>query len=55
VAATRAKNLLVISSLNHKSNKSIPWHPLLKNITEEMNISVPEAGLPERETKEKEK
>jgi len=45
VAATRAKNLLIISSLNHKSNKSNPWHPLLKNIKIEMNITVPEAGL----------
>jgi len=55
VAATRAKNLLVISSLDHKSNKSNPWLPLLKNIEEKMNVPVPEAGLPERETKEKEK
>ncbi|MBE9592979.1 MAG: hypothetical protein IMF19_05820, partial [Proteobacteria bacterium] len=55
VAATRAKNLLVISSLNHKSNKSNPWLPLLKNIKEEMNIIVPEAELPEGEAKEKEK
>lgn len=54
VAATRAKNLLVISSLNHKSNKSNPWLPLLKNIREEMNITVPEAGLPKAEVKEKE-
>jgi ATP-dependent helicase/nuclease subunit A len=54
VAATRAKNLLVISSLNHKSNKSNPWLPLLKNIKEEMNITVPEAKLPEAEAKEKE-
>ncbi|GAI81231.1 unnamed protein product, partial [marine sediment metagenome] len=54
VAATRAKNLLVISSLNHKSNKSNPWHSLLKNITGEMNIIVPEAGLPEVKEKEKE-
>jgi len=55
VAATRAKNLLVISSLDHKSNKSNPWLPLLRNITEEMNIIVPEVGSPEGETKEKEK
>lgn len=54
VAATRARNLLVISSLNHKSNKSNPWLPLLKNITEEMNIPVPEAGLPEAKEKVKE-
>jgi len=54
VAATRAKNLLVISSLNHQSNKSNPWLPLLKNIGEEMNITVPEAGLPKAEVKEKE-
>ncbi|MDP2945824.1 MAG: UvrD-helicase domain-containing protein [Atribacterota bacterium] len=54
VAATRAKNLLVISSLNHKSNKSNPWLSLLKNIREEMNITVPEAGLPKAEVKEKE-
>ena len=54
VAATRAKNLLVISNLNHKSNKSNPWHPLLENITEEMNVPVPEAGLPEAKEKEKE-
>jgi ATP-dependent helicase/nuclease subunit A len=53
VAATRAKNLLVISSLNHKSNKNNPWLPLLKNITEEMNITIPEAGLPEIKEKEK--
>ena len=45
VAATRAKNLLIISSLNHQSNKSNPWLPLLKNIGEEMNMTVPEAGL----------
>jgi len=54
VAATRVKNLLVISSLNHKSNKSNPWLPLLKNIGEEMNITVPEAVLPRAEVKEKE-
>lgn len=54
VAATRTKNLLVISSLNHKSNKSNPWLPLLKNIKEEMNIPVPEAGLPEAKEKVKE-
>jgi ATP-dependent helicase/nuclease subunit A len=54
VAATRAKNLLVVSSLNHKSNKSNPWLPLLKNITEGMNIIVPEVGLPEVKEKEKE-
>jgi len=54
VAATRAKNLLVISSLNHQSNKSNPWLPLLKNIGEEMNITIPEAGLPKAEVKEKE-
>jgi len=54
VAATRAKNLLVISSLNHQSNKSNPWLPLLKNIGEEMHITVPEAGLPKAEVKEKE-
>ncbi|MBA7590242.1 ATP-dependent helicase/nuclease subunit A [subsurface metagenome] len=53
VAATRAKNLLVISSLNHKSNKGNPWLPLLKNVTEEMNITVPEAKLLKAETKEK--
>ncbi|OGD17274.1 hypothetical protein A2V47_06045 [Candidatus Atribacteria bacterium RBG_19FT_COMBO_35_14] len=54
VAATRAKNLLVISSLNHQSNKSNPWLPLLKNIGGEMNVTVPEAGLPRAEVKEKE-
>ena len=54
VAATRAKNLLVISSLNHKSNKSNPWLPLLKNITEEMNVPVPEVGSPEVKEKENE-
>ena len=45
VAATRAKNLLIISSLNHQSNKSNPWLLLLKNIGEEMNMTVPEAGV----------
>jgi ATP-dependent helicase/nuclease subunit A len=57
VAATRVKNLLVISSLNHKSNKSNPWLPLLKNIKKEMDITVPEAILPggKAKTKEKEK
>lgn len=55
VAATRAQNLLVISSLNHKSNKSNPWLPLLKNIKEGMNITVPEVKLPEAEVKEREK
>ncbi|MCJ7657412.1 MAG: PD-(D/E)XK nuclease family protein, partial [Candidatus Atribacteria bacterium] len=54
VAATRAKNLLVISSLNHQSNKSNPWLPLLKNIGEEMKITVSEAGLPKAQVKEKE-
>ncbi|MCZ2845922.1 MAG: PD-(D/E)XK nuclease family protein, partial [Candidatus Bathyarchaeota archaeon] len=54
VAATRAKNLLVISSLKHKSNKSNPWLPLLKNIKEEMNITVPEVKLLKAEAKEKE-
>ncbi|MBU1428229.1 PD-(D/E)XK nuclease family protein [bacterium] len=54
VAATRAKNLLVISSLDHKSNKSNPWLPLLENIKEEMNVPVPEVGLPEVKEKEKE-
>ncbi|MBC8499366.1 MAG: UvrD-helicase domain-containing protein [Candidatus Atribacteria bacterium] len=57
VAATRAKNLLVISSLNHESNNNPnPWHPLLKNIKDEMNITVPEIGLSGGEEKdEKEK
>ena len=55
VAATRAKNILVISSLNHKSNKNNPWLPLLKNIKEGMNITIPEAELPEGKTKEYEK
>jgi len=55
VAATRAKNLLIISSLDDKSNKNNPWYPLLKNINKEMNITFPEAGLPEAERKEKEK
>ncbi|MEA2021861.1 MAG: UvrD-helicase domain-containing protein [Candidatus Caldatribacteriota bacterium] len=55
VAATRAKNLLVVSSLDHKSNKNNPWLPLLKNIKEEMNVTVPEEGLPEGKTKEDEK
>ncbi|MBU4350124.1 PD-(D/E)XK nuclease family protein, partial [bacterium] len=55
VAATRAKNLLVISSLDHKSNKSNPWLLLLKNIKEEMNITVPEVKLLKAEAKEKEK
>jgi len=55
VAATRAKNLLVISSLNHKSNKNNPWLPLLKNIKEEMNITVPEVKLLKAEEEEKEK
>ncbi|HZK12488.1 MAG TPA: 3'-5' exonuclease, partial [Atribacterota bacterium] len=55
VAATRARNLLIISSLDHQSNKSNPWYPLLKNIKEEMNMTVPEAGLPEAGRKEKEK
>ncbi len=54
VAATRAKNLLVISNLDHKSNKNNPWHPLLENITEEMNITIPEAGLPEVKAKKQE-
>ncbi|MEA1939420.1 MAG: UvrD-helicase domain-containing protein, partial [Candidatus Caldatribacteriota bacterium] len=55
VAATRAKNLLIISSLNHKSNKNNPWLPLLKNIKEEMDVSIPEAGLPEGKAEENEK
>jgi len=54
VAATRAKNLLVISSLNHKSNKSNPWLPLLKNIKEEMNITVPEVKLLKEKAKKQE-
>jgi len=54
VAATRAKNLLVVSSLNHESNKSNPWLPLLKNIKEEMNITVPGVKLLKAEVKEKE-
>ncbi|MBE3113428.1 MAG: UvrD-helicase domain-containing protein [Actinobacteria bacterium] len=54
VAATRTKNLLVISSLNHQSNKSNPWLPLLINIKEETKITVPEAGLPKAEVKGKE-
>ncbi|MBU2440229.1 PD-(D/E)XK nuclease family protein, partial [bacterium] len=37
------------------SNKSNPWLPLLKNIKEEMNITVPEEKLLEAEAKEKEK
>ena len=54
VAATRARNLLIISSLDHKSNKSNPWYSLLKNIKKEMNITVPEAELPEVKEKERE-
>ncbi len=54
VAATRARNLLIISSLNHKSNNSNnPWYSLLKNIKKEMNITVPETGLSGNEGKEK--
>ena len=55
VAATRAKHLLVISSLNHQSNKSNAWLPLLKNIKEEISIPVPEIALPVGETVDKEK
>lgn len=38
VAATRAKNLLVISSMgtNEKSNRQNPWKPLLKDILPEI-------------------
>ncbi len=44
VAATRAKNLLVISSLGKgdSQNKNIPWRLLLKNIKEYMVLSIPE-------------
>jgi len=44
VAATRAKNLLVISSLGRKEaeNKNIPWKPLLKNITDDMILAIPD-------------
>jgi len=42
VAATRAKNLLVISSLGKEEaqNKNIPWKPLLKDITDDMILAV---------------
>ncbi|MDD4109658.1 MAG: 3'-5' exonuclease, partial [Prolixibacteraceae bacterium] len=44
VAATRAKNLLIISSLGKEAihNENIPWGPLLKEIREEMILTVPE-------------
>jgi ATP-dependent helicase/nuclease subunit A len=44
VAATRAKNLLVISSLGRQEaqNKNIPWKSLLKNINDNMILSIPE-------------
>jgi ATP-dependent helicase/nuclease subunit A len=44
VAATRAKNMLVISSLGKQEvqNKNIPWKPLLKNITDDMILPIPE-------------
>ncbi|MFW6134996.1 MAG: UvrD-helicase domain-containing protein [Elusimicrobiota bacterium] len=44
VAATRAKNLLVISSLGKgdSQNKYNPWKPLLKKMKEDMVLSIPE-------------
>jgi len=44
VAATRAKNLLVISSLGqgNSSNKNNPWKPLLRYIQPEMVLEIPE-------------
>lgn len=44
VAATRARNLLVISSLGKESsqNKHIPWGPLLKDMTEDQILPIPE-------------
>jgi len=48
VAATRAKNLLVVSSLGKKDsqNKYNSWEPLLKNMKEDMILSIPE--IPEK-------
>ncbi|KQC11959.1 MAG: hypothetical protein APR54_10305 [Candidatus Cloacimonas sp. SDB] len=44
VAATRAKNLLVISSFGRQEaqNKNIPWKPLLKDITDDMILAIPD-------------
>jgi ATP-dependent helicase/nuclease subunit A len=44
VAATRAKNLLLISSLGQdkSSNRNNPWKSLLKNIQPEMVLEIPE-------------
>ena len=51
VAATRAKNLLIISSLERQEaqNKNIPWSPLLTNITEDMILAIPD--IPEKKKK----
>ena len=48
VAATRAKNLLIISSLGREKtqNKNIPWNPLLINISEDMILDIPD--IPEK-------
>ena len=51
VAATRAKNLLIISSLGRQKaqNKNIPWSPLLTNSTEDMILDIPD--IPEEKEK----
>ncbi len=43
VAATRAKNLLIISSFsNTKSNNANPWKALLRDVNSEMVLEIPE-------------
>ena len=55
VAATRAKNLLVISSFGqgNSSNKNNPWKPLLRDIQPEMALEIPEKLKIEKKSKSK--
>jgi len=52
VAATRARNLLVISTPDKGNEKNNTWQPLLENINEEIKMSVAEKELPEKRTLE---
>jgi len=55
VAATRAKNLLVISSLGQGNNgyKNNPWKPLLREIQPEMVLEIPEKLKTEKKSQSK--
>lgn len=51
VAATRAKNMLVISSLGEASsqNKNLPWGPLLMDLEQDMILPIPDIKIKKKE------